>query len=216
MEYNRIICGDALEIMKSMTDKSVDLCLTDPPYNAKSIGPKHRKYAGGIMQSSPPGYRKFCESWFKEARRISKTLVFTPGIANTHFYPQPNWQICWHKPASVSFNRMGGFNAWEPIFVYGKTAKGKRLGQDYLLYNTLNFKKGIESDHPCPKNPDLWGRLVDIFSNQGDLVFDPMMGSGTTAVVAKKLKRNYLGIEIIKSYCEMAEKRINAVNPLGF
>ncbi len=122
LETNKTYHGDCLELMKELPDKSVDLVLTDPPYNAKDIGPNNRKYNSGIMCLPPEEYKKFCKNWFKEVMRISDNIVFTPGIANTHNYPQPYWQICWHKPAAVSYNRMGGYNAWEPIFIYGKPA----------------------------------------------------------------------------------------------
>ena len=134
---NKIILGDCLEVMKQMPDKCVDLVLTDPPYNTENIGPNARVYEGQRMKLPDEEYGKWMADWFREAQRIAKVVVFTPGIANTHFYPQPFWQLCWHKPATVSFNRMGGYNAWEPIFIYGKPAKGKRLGQDYILQNTL-------------------------------------------------------------------------------
>jgi hypothetical protein len=155
-------------VMKGIKSGSVDLVLTDPPYNCVNIGPNHKKYDTGIMQVSPVEYKKFCREWFRECRRISKRIVFTPGITNTHNYPQPTWQICWHKPAARSFNGLGGYNAWEPVFVYvEKPSRRIRLGQDYLLANTLNFKKGIESGHPCPKVYSLWARLVEIFSMGG-------------------------------------------------
>ena len=152
MKYeNEIIQGDCLEIMKGIPENTFDLIITDPPYNAENIGPNKRVYVGQKMKLSNKDYSKFCKDWFREAKRISKNLVFTPGISNTHLYPAPFWQLCWHKPATVSFNRMGGFNAWEPIFIYGKPVQGQRLGQDYIRQDTFNLKKGPERNHPCPK-----------------------------------------------------------------
>jgi len=207
-ELNKIYCGDALSILKTWPDGFIDLMLTDPPYNAKNIGPNQKKYDIGQMQLPKEEYKKWCMMWFKEARRVSKRLVFTPGIGNICYYPQPDWVIAWHKPAAVSFNRFGGFNAWEPIMIYGKIPKGKHLKQDYILCNTENSRKGIESDHPCPKPVNLWGKLVDIFSNEGELVADCFLGSGTTAYVARSLGRKYLGIELSSAYCKLAEKRL--------
>lgn len=194
--------------MKKINDKSIDLILTDPPYNAKNIGPNKKKYSLGTMKLPDKEYKKFCRQWFNEAKRIAHTIVFTPGIANTHNYPQPNWQIAWHKPASVSFNRYQGFNAWEPIFCYGKRKGEKRLGQDYILCNTLNFSKGVEKAHPCPKPPALIFKLVSIFSNPDNIIFDPMMGSGTTILACRDLKRQYIGIDINPEYCKIAEQRL--------
>lgn len=202
---NTIITGDCIEIMRKMENKSIDLVLTDPPYNAKNIGPHQRTYSLGTMQLPEKEYKKFCKEWFKEALRVGKALVFTPGIANVCFYPQPYWILCWHKPAAVSFNRMGGFNAWEPIMVYGKTAKGKRLGQDYILVNTLNLDQGPRKNHPCPKPPLLIKKLIDVFSNEGDLILDPFNGSGTTTWGAKQMGRRFIGIDINSEYNKIAE-----------
>lgn len=206
---NQVICGDCTEVMKGIKSKSVDLVLTDPPYNCRDIGPHHKKYESGVMQLSPQKYRKFCREWFRECQRISRRIVFTPGITNTHNYPQPTWQICWHKPAARSFNGLGGYNAWEPIFVYvEKPGSRINLGQDYILRNTLNFKKGIESGHPCPKILSLWTWLIEIFSTEGDIVLDPFLGSGTTAAACIRLNRRFIGIEISSAYVRIAEERI--------
>lgn len=203
---NQIICGDDIEEMKKMPDKSIDLVLTDPPYNAPNIGPHSRVYSKGTMKLPLKEYKKFCKDWLEEARRVGKSVVFTSGIANICFYPQPYWILCWHKPAAVSFNRMGGFNAWEPILIYGKPKK--RIGQDYILCNTLNLTKGPEKDHPCPKPPELWKWLVDKFSKENEIILDPFLGSGTTAVAAKQLKRNFIGIEINPEYVKIAKNRL--------
>lgn len=64
------------------------------------------------------------------------------------------------------------------------------------------------TDHPTQKPEKLLAKIILASSNKGDLVFDPFLGSGTTAVTAKKLGRNYLGIEIDSDYCCLAEKRL--------
>ncbi|KKR46071.1 MAG: methylase N-4/N-6 domain protein [Parcubacteria group bacterium GW2011_GWB1_40_14] len=207
LELNRIIQGDALEVLKTFPDESFDLVLTDPPYNAKNIGPNARVYSMGKMKLPTMEYKKFCHDWFTEAQRVAKTIIFTPGIANTHNYPQPFWQICWHKPAAVSFNRMGGFNAWEPIFIYGKPKA--RIGQDYKRQDTLNLTPGIWKEHPCPKPLSLWEWLIDKFSKEGDIILDPFEGSGTTSRACKNLKRKSIGIEINPDYVKIAKARLS-------
>ncbi|MDR3611324.1 MAG: DNA methyltransferase [Ignavibacteriaceae bacterium] len=64
------------------------------------------------------------------------------------------------------------------------------------------------TDHPTQKPEKLLAKIILASSNKGDLVFDPFMGSGTTAVTAKKLGRNYCGIEVDSKYCCLAEKRL--------
>lgn len=196
--------GDCREIIPMLP--KADLVLTDPPYNAKDIGPNKRTYLSGNLRLPPDEYIAWCKEWFALIA-ASPTIVLTPGISNTHAYPQPKWQLCWHKPAAVGFNRMGGYNAWEPIFVYGDTSH-VRLGQDYLKYNTLNFEKGPERKHPCPKPLSLWRFLVEKFSRPGALILDPFVGSGTTLRAAKDLHLKAIGIEIEEGYCEMAVRRL--------
>ena len=64
------------------------------------------------------------------------------------------------------------------------------------------------TDHPTQKPEKLYAKLILASSKPGDLVFDPFLGSGTTSVVAKKLGRNYCGIEINEEYCLLCEKRL--------
>ena len=65
------------------------------------------------------------------------------------------------------------------------------------------------TDHPTQKPEKLYAELVLASSKEGDLVFDPFLGSGTASVVAKKLGRNYCGIELNQDYCLFAQKRLN-------
>lgn len=64
------------------------------------------------------------------------------------------------------------------------------------------------TDHPTQKPEKLLAKIILASSNKGDMVFDPFLGSGTTSVVAKKLKRNYLGVEIDEQFACLAEKRL--------
>ncbi|MBQ0081225.1 MAG: site-specific DNA-methyltransferase [Alistipes sp.] len=65
------------------------------------------------------------------------------------------------------------------------------------------------TDHPTQKPEKLYAKLILASSKQGDRIFDPFMGSGTSAVVAEKLGRRFLGVEISKEYCLWAAKRLN-------
>lgn len=209
---NQIICGDCLDVMKDWPVNCVDLVLTDPPYNGKDIGPHANKYDKYIPLTESE-YKVFCQNWWFEAMRISPALLFTSGISNTHFYPAPKWQICWHKPASVSYNRLGGYNAWEPVLFYGKAPKGTRLGQDFFRCDTENFGKGPEhKEHPCPK-PLKWAlHLVRCFTEPHMIIADCFSGTGAICVAAKMLGRRYIGIDISERYCEIARMRLKAVD----
>jgi len=71
------------------------------------------------------------------------------------------------------------------------------------------MKEAKKNIHSCPKPLNVWCDILKKGSiNENDIVLDPFMGSGTTAVACLKLKRNYIGFEISKEYCDLAEKRI--------
>jgi DNA modification methylase len=65
-----------------------------------------------------------------------------------------------------------------------------------------------ETDHPAVFPEKLVSDHILSWSNEGDIVYDPFMGSGTTAIVAKKLNRNYIGSEISTEYCILAKSRL--------
>ncbi|MCR5699695.1 MAG: site-specific DNA-methyltransferase [Treponemataceae bacterium] len=65
------------------------------------------------------------------------------------------------------------------------------------------------TDHPTQKSEKLYAKLILASSNKGDVVFDPFLGSGTSAVTAKKLGRHFTGVEINTEYCTWAQKRLN-------
>src|SRR5437867_7510194 len=64
------------------------------------------------------------------------------------------------------------------------------------------------TDHPTQKPEKLLAKIILASSKKGGVVFDPFLGSGTSAVVAKKLGRKYFGVEIDRTFCALAEKRL--------
>lgn len=75
-----------------------------------------------------------------------------------------------------------------------------------------NFEE--RTSHPAQYPEELIERIILSGTNKGDIVLDPFMGSGTTAVVAKKLGRHYVGYEIVTEYCEIAKKRIKKIEEI--
>jgi DNA modification methylase len=196
---NQVICGDCLEVMKHIPEKSVDLVLTDPPYN---VGLDYDGY-----NDKNENYYQECDLWFSECRRISDLVVFTPGIINLNFWAKkcPTWVICWFKPNQCSHQPLNGFNVWEPVLVFGKPKVP--VGQDGFNI-PISGKDECEA-HPCPKSQKAWTKLLLMISREGDLVLDPMHGSGTTALTCKKNGRRFIGIDQSKKYVEIAERRLS-------
>ena len=77
--------------------------------------------------------------------------------------------------------------------------------------NSLQSQSGERLGYPTQKPEKLLAKVVLANSKPGGIVFDPFLGSGTTSVVAKKLGRKFVGIEIDEHYCCLAEKRLEMV-----
>ena len=211
LETNKIYCIDALEGLKQLEDNSVSAIFTDPPYNEK-------KNYGELTNDNMPKeeYIDWCKSWFAELKRVSPLIVFTCGSKNL-----PDWCaierpfriLAWYKPnAMMTTGSLHFFiPVWEPILVYTtykhlQTTLGVRSTHD--AWNIpISIQKGV-GNHPAPKSLKLWLKLIAFFTNQNDLVLDPFMGIGTTAVAAKKLKRKFIGFEISPDYCKISNERL--------
>ena len=142
-----------------------------------------------------------------EILRVSKRVLLTCGQTNISYYPKPKWILAWVNNAGTGRNPWG-FTCWQPILAYGKDpyqAKGIGARPDIIVHN----ERSPDFDHPCPKPVDFWKKLLLKGSlEENEIIFDPFLGSGTTAVVAKQLGRNYIGIEISEKYCKIADERL--------
>ena len=98
-----------------------------------------------------------------------------------------------------------------------KSIREKKITQEYGMRHNIWLGNTAGQENMCVelKHPAIMPRwlardLILSWSNERDLIFDPCLGSGTVAAEAKKLNRNYLGMEISKEYCDLAEKNIYA------
>lgn len=203
LELNRIYNMDCLEGMKQIPDKSIDLVLTDPPYG---VNLKYDNY-----NDSEENWFSLMKKFIPEARRVSKMVIMCScqikrleWIYNN--FP-PNWLMCWYK-GSVGTSGYLGFNDWEPMLVYGKI---KNNMHDYFKAKPEPF----DENHPCAK-PKKWAYwIIKRATDKNMIVLDPFMGSGTTAVACKELNRSYIGFEISKNYCDVANSRLNAISDVN-
>jgi DNA modification methylase len=188
--------GDLFDVLPSLALEDIGLSLTDPPYN---VG---LDYSEGDRR---PNYAEWTRAWFD---LVPKPLIVTPGMVNLHQWMQmekPAWTCSWVKPNQCSPSGLQGFNIWEPVLVYGKPSR--RVGQDAWVV-PINSNQPDVGNHPCPKFLPFWRRLVLAFSQPGDLILDPFLGSGTTARACADTGRRCIGIEIEERYCEIAAKRL--------
>jgi DNA modification methylase len=196
---NKVHCADCLEFMKLMPDKCVDLVLTDPPYGTGI------DYGIDYLDNQE-NLKKLIDKIMPEFFRISKRVALTCGVTNQFLYPNPSWVLGWFHGGGNASSKWG-FSNWQPILVYGEDPYLKnRLGRRPDAYQ--GNEKQIDYGHPCSKPLNFWKWLLNRCSLENDLILDPFLGSGTTAVAAKQLKRNFIGIEISEKYCSIARQRL--------
>ena len=188
--------SDCREILPQL--EPVDLVLTDPPYGVDFSYISH--------DDNPEEYLALVGPVFKWALEHAQITCSTIGIKNMYAFPPPKWVLAWNKPGSTRRNALGGFNIWEPIFIWGPA----RFVDDAItLPDCVNHSADLASLHPCPKPLKLYSWLVSRASSKGNVILDPFMGSGTTLRAAKDLGRKAIGIEIEEKYCEIAARRMS-------
>ena len=212
--------GDCLEVMRSISDKSIDLVLTDPPYNiARKNNFATMGRAGIDFGEWDKGFDLF--SYIDQVSRILKKdgsfVVFNDwrNLGAIADYAEKQGfdtkdMIRLEKSNPMPRNRDRRYiTDYEcAIWFVKKGAKWTFNRQD-SKYQRPKFVANIESGlHPTQKNLSLMENLVKIHSNQGDMVIDPFMGSGTTGLACKNLNRKFIGIEQDANYFEIAKNRI--------
>ena len=206
---NKVHCADCLEFMKQLPDKCVDLVLTDPPYGIKmDKGFEGFEGFGGF--GTPIPRKRYenddwdadrpTEEYFSEMLRLGKKIFIFGGNFFADILPRSTHWIVWDK-----LNTMPSFGDCELIWTNVDRKSVKKITH---LYNGLIGKEDWRA-HPTQKPLELLKKIIVNYSeNESDIILDPFLGSGTTAVAAKQLKRNFIGIEISPTYCKIAEDRL--------
>jgi len=211
---NEIVCGDCLELMKELPEKSIDLIITDPPYSTPVITSFGRQRIKNLADLS------IQEFYFKAIRIEFERILKSNGrvfiFCDDKFYPILyavfyEWQnlglIVWDK------GRIGmGYpiRKQHELILYAN-----QNSYDFNKFETtthissiLKIKHDKNRIHGSQKPIELIEYLIKGFSIEGDIILDPFVGSGTTCYAAIRTKRKYIGIELNPEYCEMARARI--------
>lgn len=214
--------GDCREVMAGLEDASVDCVITDPPYDAKTHNGHNRFHelsagtTGEVIAFRPFTHDEQL-AIFAELGRISRGWVIATLAVSTAFafYNQPPAGLrclrvgAWVKPnpsPQITGDRPG--QGWEPIiFLHRDGVRSRWNGggkSGVWIHNTVQ-REGHPTVKPLPMVAD-WVRL---FTNRGDLIFEPFSGSGTTLVAAKQEGRRAIGVELEEKYCELAARRLS-------
>ena len=203
---NKIICGDCLELIKIIPNNSIDVVLTDPPYGLK------KDTIRGDADLS------LFYNILSECNRVLKDNSFFITFFSTKLLPHLFvnnpfnyfWQIVLYCPEGRVKSPIG-YTKFMSCFIFKKgNPKIIRFNKDIFIDSPGKMVEPDEGyiDHPTPKPKHFIKEILKMFSKDNDLILDPFMGSGSTAVACLQLNRRFIGIEIEEKYCKIALERL--------
>ena len=234
-----IIFNKSAENMNDLVDNCVSLTITSPPYNVGKLSDSDlsdEEYWNLITKCFKEVYR-VTESGGRLVINVANlgrkpyipfSNLFTDLMIDLGFLMRG--EIIWQKSKGANANFAWGswLSASNPVIrdiheyclVFSKEGmskgnKGKStLEKDEFMDSTLSIwnispARAKKIGHPAPFPVELAERFINLYSYENDLVLDPFIGSGTTALAAKNLQRSYIGYEINPEYCDLAEKRLS-------
>ena len=220
MSY-KLYQGDCLEIMGGIKDKSVDLIVTDPPYLMDYQSNRRKKEDRFDKIKNDKGNYTLIQDYLEECHRIMKD--------NTAIYCFCSWHnidffknefekyfklkniLVWNKNNHGTGDLKGSYAPKHEFILFGH--KGRTLLREKRIADVIDCPK-ISSNkltHPTEKPQDLLEIFIKQSSDEGSIIFDGFMGTGSCGVAAKKLNRNFIGIELDEKYFDIAKDRIENI-----
>jgi DNA modification methylase len=198
---------DCLEGFKKIPDRSIDLVLTDPPYGLNKQGIKNDHDLSLFYSILPESHRVLKDNSFFITFFSTKFLPYI--FKNNPF--QYYWNFVLYCPNGRVMSPIG-FTKYMSCVVFKKgNPKMVKRSKDIFVDTPGKMVEPDEGfiNHPTPKPKTFIKEILNMFSKEGDIVLDPFIGSGSTAVACKILKRNYIGFDINNDYCKLSENRIS-------
>jgi DNA modification methylase len=230
-EY-RLSLGDSYELMKDLPAQSIDLILTDPPYNLSqySTGNIKLSWRKDINNDLADWDKKTFDpsEWLREFKRVLKPtgniFAFTSYnlLGKWHEVFDPEFDtfqfMVWHKTNPAPKIRRAGFlNSCELVVCVWNKGHTWNFSNQRDMHNFIETpicmgKERLKNPkHPTQKPVKVLEHIIKIASNAGETVLDPFMGVGSTGVAAVKNARKFLGIEIDKKYFAAAKRRMRRI-----
>jgi len=236
-EYlNKITCGDCIEVMKNIPENSIDLIVTDSPYglnyNNGDLANKRERVFGGcllnekarpIVGDDEEESMNLFKNMLMEANRVLKKgancccccggggpkPIFAKWVLLMDDIIGFKQAVIWDK-GGLGMGMQYRRNYEFILIAQKKGSSSHRWNGGNKTSNVWRIPKIIpkENQHPTVKPVELFEKVISIHSNEGDIVLDPFIGSGTTAVACKRLNRHFIGIDISQDYVNMANKRL--------
>lgn len=212
MELNKVYNADCLEGMKRIPDNHVNITLTDIPYgvvNRKSNGLRN------LNKEEADDFNIDMDELLREIYRVTEgqIIIFCGKEQFSEIYKffadkkGTTRSIIWQKTNPSPMNGQYVYLSGVEHAVWFKP-RGRKVFNAHCKNTVFTYSNGSRKIHPTQKNLDLFKELIIDNSSEGEIVFDPFMGSGTTAVAAIDTGRNYLGFELDVEYHKLSEQRI--------
>lgn len=230
---------ECMEALKKIENDSIDLVLTDPPYNL-GLFMKNRETNLKAMRDNFFGatdwdnletseWENVMDNLFEELSRVIKirgsVIMFMAiikvetiiRIAEKHGFYYKTTGI-WHKknpmPRNMNLHFINSTESWI-YFTYKKHTgtfnnEGKAI-HDFFETSVTPLGERKYGRHPTQKPLELLEHFVTLLTNEGETVLDPFCGSGSSGVAAIKHNRYFIGSEINEAYCKIAEQRLDEV-----
>lgn len=230
IDFDRIYHGDCFELIRGIPDNSIDLVVTDPPYDihtdpGKTVGNKIGKSLKGIDRVVAERSKIVDGYGIVE---LGNELVRVMKNINAYFWCSkkqiPDYMdfyvgrhkckfdiLFWGKTNPIpTYNKKYMTDVEYCLFFHKDAYLQPQSYEDASLFyiDQLNVKDKAELKHPTIKPLPMIERLVRNSSHKGEVVLDPFMGSGTTAVACIRNERRYVGFEIDDEYYSIASARI--------
>jgi len=203
LELNRVYCGDAIELVKQLPDNSIDLILSDPPYGIGKEGVKN----DNDLWAYNLGFNRVLKdnSWvglYASVGRIGEVINILESDGLRYC-----WQHITYINNAMVCGRMG-FSKYMVCLIFSKgEPKIKERMPDVFECSTSSQQRN-KNPHPTPKKVGALRHIIRCLSRSGNIVLDPFIGSGTTAIACKETGRNYIGFEVCPEYVELSDSRL--------
>jgi DNA modification methylase len=215
LEVNKIYHIDCMDGMREMESNSVDFTLTDIPYNAvnrKSNGLRNLdKEDADILNFD---LNTFLEEIFRVTKNSICIFCGKEEFSGIYAYFAAKKgtvrPIIWEKTNPSPMNGQYVYESGIEMAVWFKKS-GASVFNAFCKNTVFRYPNGKRNIHPTQKNPQLFQELILDNSNEGGIIFDPCIGSGTTAIAAMETNRNFIGFEINEKYFEKAVERIKRI-----
>ncbi|MHA0305799.1 DNA-methyltransferase [Mesomycoplasma ovipneumoniae] len=231
----KIICGNAIEELKKIESKSINLIVTDPPYNL------NKDYGNNKDNLEFEEYLEFSRQWLTEAKRVLKddgtiyifmgmryisyiysilekelnmhfnswiTWFYTQGIGKTKgFSPRHDDILMFTKHKSKFTFNLDDIRVPQKFYRSINNMRGSNPGNVWQ-FSHMHYCNKNRKKHPTQKPEALYERMILASSNENDIVLDPFVGSGTMLRVCQQTNRRGIGIEINEEYVQMCKERL--------